>query len=605
MSDRPHRYRLSRRSVLAGLGAAGIASAGAGLGTSAYLNDTESFDGNTITAGTLDLLVGYYSYWDQGLAGSGSVNGTQDGSGTVSAELSDVKPGDSGLLAFCPRVETNPAYLWLCGEVTANSENGYTEPEPETSENGDLNDPGDPDGAGELAESIAVTVNYCDVADDIGDAFDPSDVSVLDEVWSGTFADLMAAVSNGVPLDGDGEAADGGGFDVPGDQACFAGTGDDAPENPCLCLDWEVPTSVENEIQGDSLEFDLEFHAEQCRHNDGTTNPCADGGEDVECESCDLPTDVTDASEIQVSSVDASAFPDVSMFLRVDTTAGNDGNLTADDFEVCENGLAQDESVSFSSGSAADIVFVFDDTGSMGEEIDGAQAAITNFVDNITSSGIDARFALVSYKDTVQLDQDFTSTQSEIESAVNGLFASGGDDGREDNFDALGVATRDISADSPSGAMLSPYRAGAQRVIIDITDAPAQVDDSSAYENDESRTDYVMSEVEALLDGFTYVAVSQDLSESGFFSDPRYADGDKEVLANNVGGTWFELPESNSDEFSDLLTNEVSGLLTTTYTVSYTSCDDDGDPADRDILLEVDDPGEGALYEGASYTVPS
>jgi hypothetical protein len=108
-----------------------------------------------------------------------------------------------------------------------------------------------------------------------------------------------------------------------------------------------------------------------------------------------------------------------------------------------------------------------------------------------------------------------------------------------------------------------------------------------------------------LLDGFTYVAASNDLSEGGFFTDPGYEDGDKEILANNVGGTWFELPESDSDEFSDLLTEEVSGLLTTTYTVSYTSCDDDGEPVDRDILLEIDDPDEGTLYERESYTVPS
>ena len=63
MSDRNKRYRLSRRHVLAGLGAAGIASAGAGLGTSAYLNDTESFEDNTITAGTLDLEVDWGEHY--------------------------------------------------------------------------------------------------------------------------------------------------------------------------------------------------------------------------------------------------------------------------------------------------------------------------------------------------------------------------------------------------------------------------------------------------------------------------------------------------------------------------------------------------------------
>jgi len=48
---------LSRRKMLAGLGAIGVASAGAGLGTTAYFSDQESFEGNTITAGELDLSV--------------------------------------------------------------------------------------------------------------------------------------------------------------------------------------------------------------------------------------------------------------------------------------------------------------------------------------------------------------------------------------------------------------------------------------------------------------------------------------------------------------------------------------------------------------------
>jgi len=63
MPDNNNRYRLSRRNVLAGLSAAGLASAGAGLGTSAYLNDTESFDDNTIAAGKLDLKVDWEEHY--------------------------------------------------------------------------------------------------------------------------------------------------------------------------------------------------------------------------------------------------------------------------------------------------------------------------------------------------------------------------------------------------------------------------------------------------------------------------------------------------------------------------------------------------------------
>lgn len=65
MSEDTRGFELSRRKVLAGLGGVGLASAGAGLGTSAFLNDTESFEGNSITAGELDLKVDWeehYSY---------------------------------------------------------------------------------------------------------------------------------------------------------------------------------------------------------------------------------------------------------------------------------------------------------------------------------------------------------------------------------------------------------------------------------------------------------------------------------------------------------------------------------------------------------------
>ncbi|WP_257299628.1 vWA domain-containing protein [Haloarchaeobius sp. FL176] len=64
MSENP--IELSRRKILAGIGAAGVASVGAGLGTSAYFSDNESFDGNTLTAGELDMHVGWeehYSDW--------------------------------------------------------------------------------------------------------------------------------------------------------------------------------------------------------------------------------------------------------------------------------------------------------------------------------------------------------------------------------------------------------------------------------------------------------------------------------------------------------------------------------------------------------------
>ena len=180
MSDSNKRYRLSRRSVLAGLGGAGLASASAGLGTSAYLNDTESFTGNSITAGTLDLKVDWQQTYD-GPDGLVPVNAypDHDGDGLQSlsgddeydleerapielacddlasgdelpedvfeapnrsaggpindqdslVSLGDVKPGDHGEITFSLHLCDNPGYVWLQGGLISKSENGVTEPE--------------------------------------------------------------------------------------------------------------------------------------------------------------------------------------------------------------------------------------------------------------------------------------------------------------------------------------------------------------------------------------------------------------------------------------------------------------------------------------------
>ena len=65
MSSDNNSMELSRRKILASVGAVGAAGAGVGLGTSALFSDTEGFSNNSITAGTLDLKVDWeehYSY---------------------------------------------------------------------------------------------------------------------------------------------------------------------------------------------------------------------------------------------------------------------------------------------------------------------------------------------------------------------------------------------------------------------------------------------------------------------------------------------------------------------------------------------------------------
>ncbi|MFA9518101.1 choice-of-anchor W domain-containing protein [Halopenitus sp. H-Gu1] len=259
-TDNTNPIGLSRRRVLSGLGAIGVASAGAGLGTTAFFSDSETFENNTITAGELDLRVAYEASYDSDGAVENMADtamGVQDGeAAAMFYDLQDVKPGDSGQVEFCFEIVDNPSYMWVCGDLMQD-ENGITDPESAVDDTPDL---------GELAESIEARLVYCEVSEE--------DLVEGEEIVSGSLVDVFAAISSGAALDGDGVAGL-----VPGEQSPYDTVVEVEEERnfltgACVCLFWEIPTSVGNEIQSDMLAMDLEFHALQSRHNDGTTNPC-------------------------------------------------------------------------------------------------------------------------------------------------------------------------------------------------------------------------------------------------------------------------------------------------------------------------------------------
>ncbi|WP_435117819.1 SipW-dependent-type signal peptide-containing protein [Halolamina sp. C58] len=265
--------RLSRRKVLGGVGAIGLASAGAGLGTTAYFTDTESFTGNSLEAGDLDLFVHVDYSEDQGSYAQystppgtfidGNVVGGGDGE-PISIQVTDLKPGDSGEGEFCFSIVDNPAYLWICGALTENAQNGTTEPEQDALEQQYDSIP----AGGQLADAMTVTISYCTEQESDGE----TTTVIGDEIVSGSLAEVMAVLAAGVPLAGDGDA------DAPvANRPTFEGVDDEThTAETCLCFEWELPPEVGNEVQTDSVAFDIEFYAEQARHNDGTLNPCVD-----------------------------------------------------------------------------------------------------------------------------------------------------------------------------------------------------------------------------------------------------------------------------------------------------------------------------------------
>ena len=276
MTDR--NIELSRRKILGAAGAIGIAGAGAGMGTSALFSDEESFTNNSIEAGTLDLIVDYYTSRDQGSFGSNSQSGEVNGDGVTeyTYDVVDLKPGDSGTLAFCPKVVDNQGWLWV-GSVdgVTDYENGQTEPEEQVDATGDENlDNGTNDGAGagELSDEIEVTVSYAESIsyDSDEDEITCNNTRELNNSSGYTLADLAKDLESGVPLDGDQP-------DGNDDPTAYPGSsGPDDQQGPCLCIEWEVPTDVGNEIQSDALELSFQFEAEQERNNTDPDNPFVD-----------------------------------------------------------------------------------------------------------------------------------------------------------------------------------------------------------------------------------------------------------------------------------------------------------------------------------------
>ncbi len=397
----PQELQFSRRKALAALGTVGVASAGAGLGTSAYFSDQETFENNQLTAGELDVKVGWsehYSDWsddedgsttastdddvsvrmydgtDTGIAvdlGQGETglpanddwliavddpgqflaNTQQEGQDLPSdpctgldvpddlsqpvIELSDVKPGDFGEVTIDFALCDNPGYVWLFGDLVDVSENRKVEPE---ADDPDENTSPDPSGLNddyvELLDAAQAAI-WVDDGDNYQDGAESYSLSgslrdVLNELDSG----------NGLPLVGDTDASQAGGTGRDCFSAATATQFNDRTHS--VVFAWWLPVDHANEIQTDSVTFDLGLYTEQCRHNDGSglqeppTRPTvfevtegfgATGGQ-----TFDLETEIGFA-EPMVTSVDTSSDPIVFTLdvpEDLDRSAGDQWELVLD-----------------------------------------------------------------------------------------------------------------------------------------------------------------------------------------------------------------------------------------------------------------------------------
>ena len=216
---------ITRRRVLTAIATAGGIGTLGGAGTYAVFSDSANTRA-TFTSGSLDLRVHCETTYEG--AETRTDSAVIDGQKTaVLPGYDDLKPDDSGQMKFRFELTTNPAYLWLCGDLTTSSD---------------------------LADAMSVEVQYCE----------PD----RETIARGSLESVFSSLAGGIALDDNGANVE------PGEQTAY----DPSPSSeettgPCLCIDWNL-SDVGNEIQNDEVGFDLRFHAVQACHHDGTNNTC-------------------------------------------------------------------------------------------------------------------------------------------------------------------------------------------------------------------------------------------------------------------------------------------------------------------------------------------
>ncbi len=275
---------------------------------------------------------------------------------------------------------------------------------------------------------------------------------------------------------------------------------------------------------------------------------------------------------INITGIDISNFPLVRCFTTVTDAVLNmpTENLIIDNFVVTEDGddvlSLSVNPLSVAAEASADIVFVFDITGSMSDEIETLKERSLAFADSLAARGIDYRLGLVTFSDNVEAIHDFTADANEFKTWISGLVATGGGDTNENALEGIESATR-----------LS-FRSNSQRIAILITDA----DYHEAGESGDGTTDQTTDSIIEVLndDMITLNVVGPQLNQH-------------KTLADNTGGQYYLI----FGDFSDIITR-LGDALTKQYVITYVTPNNIADNTWRNVGIEVQKNGGGGFDDG-------
>lgn len=277
-----------QRILLSALVVGGVVGA-AVYGTTAFFSDSETSTNNTFTAGALDLTIDSTAHYNGMVCenvGSEDVpnyqwqledeqsepimpellntacTGTwtaQDLEGNPLFDYADIKPGDFGENTISVHVENNDAWFRMKVTGKENHDNTPTEPELDADATTAM-------WCGELAQNMRYSL-WNDEGGQVG--WQGSQVDPLEgnNIFDGGFE--VYAAQDELVLDPGLAAAVcadpnlAANLVVTTSPAVMLAAG----ETQYVGVSWNVPNTVGNEIQTDSVMFDVDFEVEQYRNN--------------------------------------------------------------------------------------------------------------------------------------------------------------------------------------------------------------------------------------------------------------------------------------------------------------------------------------------------
>lgn len=293
------------------------------------------------------------------------------------------------------------------------------------------------------------------------------------------------------------------------------------------------------------------------------------------------PERCTSDTKIDVTAVDKTNYPEIAVQVQIETAAAASG-LDQSAFTVRENGTERSpltcfENLSEGGSGKVDIAYVFDDSHSMGGEIGALEDEAESLAQTIEDSGLDGRYAMVTFYDTedqpfddgddqVEIDEVFTSDPSKLQD----VFSDGGT--QEPNLDAIYLAATGLD-----------WREDAQKVIINACD-----------ESNPNTNVLAKSTVETKLQ-------NEDMTVHGIVN-PDDANIRSRDFPAKTGGTLIDITETT--DFASTLNDLIEEIADGQYKLCYETpllCNGNT----RDVFVCVDDPNAGSIGATGTYDAPT